>query len=153
MEYRTRKTTSWNPGTTQPSHCLLLWREEEGGAYNCQRLDFFFSWRAGLSFDALRLKKKKECTSEEVVTSVSSRTGKSGDQIKASFSGRICGRSCRSSSSTSIDSRSKKYSSPVKAAAVAILPNVSSYLLPNQGKLHHSRLTKLLSGKIESFSG
>lgn len=35
---------------------LLLRREKERGAYNCQRLDFFFSWRAGLSFEALRLK-------------------------------------------------------------------------------------------------
>jgi len=37
------------------SHCgRHLGDEEVRGAYNCHMLDFFFSGRAGFSFDALR---------------------------------------------------------------------------------------------------
>ena len=33
--------------------------DEKRGAYNCHRLDFFFSGRAGFSFEALREKISK----------------------------------------------------------------------------------------------
>lgn len=37
----------------QSQRVFKMWRKQRG-AYNCQRLDFFFSGRVGFSFDALK---------------------------------------------------------------------------------------------------
>lgn len=60
MEYRRRAININNHGSCDLSPQVK--KNKNTRAYNCQRLDFFFSGRVGFSFEALKEKnKQKNC--------------------------------------------------------------------------------------------